>query len=107
MAREGLRTRLRAAIRRAGREHAPVTIAGARIARNGDAAVVSISVRPLQSGGEELLLVSFADIPGQPARARVEADDPRALARLERELEPTRKQLESALHDLETPNHEL
>jgi two-component system CheB/CheR fusion protein len=105
MAREGLRTRLRAAIRRAGREHAPVTVAGTRIARNGDAAAVSISVRPLQSEGGEFLLVSFADSPGQPDRGRVEADDPPAVARLE--LDATRKELESAIHDLERANDEL
>ncbi len=63
MARDGLRTKLRAAIRQAGREHAPVALGGAQVGRNGSAFSVSISVQPVWHEGEEFLLVSFADEP--------------------------------------------
>ena len=43
MARDGLRTKLRAAIRQAGQEHAPVAIGRARMDRNGESVAVSIS----------------------------------------------------------------
>ena len=63
MARDGLRTKLRAAIRQAGRQHACVAVGGAQIDRNGDAVAVSVSVQPVQTEGEGFLLVSFSDEP--------------------------------------------
>jgi two-component system CheB/CheR fusion protein len=109
MARDGLRTKLRAAIRQAGRENARVTLGGARVERNGSAVSVSISVQPVSTDGEEFLLVSFADEPERKdsGRERTEAAEPPHDAHLEQELEATRKELEGAIHDLEAANAEL
>jgi len=109
MAREGLRTKLRAAIRQAGREQGCVTLGGAQVDRNGDAVGVSVSVQPVQTEGEGFLLVSFADEPErkESGKADAAAVDPPHVAELEQELDATRKELESAIHDLEATNDEL
>jgi two-component system, chemotaxis family, CheB/CheR fusion protein len=109
MARDGLRTKLRAAIRQAGREHARVAVSGAVMDRGGNAIAVSISVQPVPAEGEGFLLVSFSDEPEhrKGGKERAEAVDPPHLAQLEQELDATRKELESAIHDLETTNDEL
>ena len=109
MARDGLRTKLRAAIRQAGREHAPVALGGARMERNGGAVWVSVSVQPVGTDREEFLLVSFADEPEfkKSGKGATEAAEPPHVAHLEQELEATRKELESAIHDLEEANAEL
>ena len=70
MAREGLRNKLRAAIQQASREH---TLAIATRARRRATAAMAVAVRievhPVQSAGEELLLVSFFDEPGREPRS--------------------------------------
>ena len=109
MAREGLRTKLRSAVQQASRDHANATATGAETSYGGSALAVRIEVHPVQRDGEELLLVSFFD---EPARelGRDRAVEPAAevsrVAELERELEATRKELESAIHDLEIGNEE-
>jgi two-component system, chemotaxis family, CheB/CheR fusion protein len=109
IAREGLRNKLRAAIQQASREHAHATGAGAQASYGGSAVAVRIEVHPVQSEGEELLLVSFFDEPARERRADRAVgptnDVPR-VAELERELNATRKELESAIHELEIANEE-
>src|SRR4029077_4954222 len=109
MARDGLRTKLRAAIRQAGQQRASVAVGSAQVDRNGNAVAVSVSVRPLQTEGEEFLLVSFSDEPERKKSGKegAEAADPPHVVQLEQELDATRKELESAIHDLETTNDEL
>ena len=109
MARDGLRTRLRAAIRQAERQHDRVALGGVPVDRNGKTAAVNISVQPVQTESAEFLLVSFSD---EPERSRSDREgaaavDPPHLIQLEQELDATRKELESAIHDLETTNDEL
>ncbi|HEV2335480.1 MAG TPA: chemotaxis protein CheB, partial [Stellaceae bacterium] len=109
MAREGLRTKLRAAIRQAGREPAGTAVGGAQMERDGKAVAVSVSVQPIQSEGEGFLLVSFSDEP-EPKKGSMEGirpADPPHVAELEQELDATRKELESAIRDLEATNDEL
>lgn len=111
MARDGLRNKLRAAIRQASEERKRVVVAGGRV-REGDAAVsVSIAVQPAQGGGEELLLVSFLDEPRSDQRsvrlaAPADAVEASRVEELERELDVIRKELQSAIRDLETSNEE-
>jgi two-component system CheB/CheR fusion protein len=109
MARDGLRTKLRAAIRQAGREHTPITIGRVRMQREADAVTVRLSVVPVGSEGEELLLVSFFDEPEQKKSGKdaVDAGDPAHVSELEQELDATRKELEGAIHDFEATNDEL
>ena len=109
MAREGLRNKLRAAILRASRERAHTIVTGAQASYSGGALAVRIEVHPVQRDGEELLLVSFFDEPTReqrPDRPVEPAEDLSRVAELERELEATRKELQSAIHDLEIANEE-
>ncbi len=108
-ARDGLRTKLRAAIRQANQQHASVVVGGAQMRRNGDAVRVGISVQPLQTESEEFLLISFSDQPERKkgSKDETEAAEPPHVFQLEQELDATRKELESAIHDLETTNDEL
>lgn len=109
MAREGLRGKLRSAIRRAKNDHARVTVTGARVERDGRSVGVGITAHPIESGGEELILVSFVDdaVPalrtGEPVESA--SDAPRVI-QLEQELEATREDLQSAIRDLEIANEE-
>jgi two-component system, chemotaxis family, CheB/CheR fusion protein len=109
MAREGLSAKLRVAIQQANGRHAPTTVSGAVVQRDGAAAAVTIRVQPMQSDGEELLLVSFLDEPKSERKSALaaEAADISRLAQLEQELETTRKELQAAIHDLELTNEEL
>jgi len=108
MARDGLRTKLRAAIRQAGRHEAVALVGGAQVDRSGNAVTVSISVQPVRTEGEGFLLVSFSDEPEAKRAGKGGSEiDPPHVAQLEHELDATRKELESAIHDLETTNDEL
>src|SRR5205809_6538026 len=93
MARDGLRTKLRAAIRQAGKQHASVAVGDAQVDRNGYATAVSVSVQPLHTEGEEFLLVSFSDEPERKkiSKEGAEAADPMHVVQLEQELDATRK----------------
>ncbi len=108
MARDGLRTKLRAAIRQVAREQRSVSIGRAQVQRDGLAVAVNLSIAPLQFAGEGFLLVSFVD--DLATQKRVEgslAADPPHVALLEQELEGTRKELESAIQDFDATNDEL
>jgi two-component system, chemotaxis family, CheB/CheR fusion protein len=107
MVREGLRNKLRAAIQQASREHALAIATGAQASHGGSAVPVRIEVHPVQN--EDLLLVSFFDQPAhepRPAQAVEPPDDLSRIAELERELDATRKELQSTIHDLEIANEE-
>ncbi len=109
MAREGVRNKLRAAIQQASREHAHAIATGAQASYAGGAVAVRIEVYPVQSEGEELLLVSFFDEPEHEPRSGRSVEPPNDLSRiaeLERELDATRKELQSAIHELEIANEE-
>src|SRR5690242_13315347 len=105
MAREGLRSKLRVAIQQASQERTP-TIA-TRAHASDDGAAVRIEVHPVQRAGEELLLVSFFDEPGHKLRSGHSVEPSGDLSRtaeLEAELDATRKELQSAIHELEIAN---
>lgn len=109
MARDGLRTKLRAAIRQAGWKHARVALGGARMDRNGATVSVTISVQPVQGEAEEFLLVSFADEPERKKPGKTASQNPESshVELIEQELDATRKQLEGAIDALGTTNDEL
>jgi two-component system CheB/CheR fusion protein len=108
MARDGLRTKLRAAIRQAGRPDASAVVGG-QVERGGSTVAVSISVQPVPNEGEGFFLVSFSDEPEpkKGGRDELEIIDPPRAVQLEQELDATREELESAIRDLETANDEL
>ena len=111
MAREGLRSKLRAAIQQASEEHKRVILSGGQVKADGTVLSVSVAVQPVQSEGEELLLVSFLEDraseqgTGRSAAPAGAADISR-IAELERELDVARKELETAVRDLEISSEE-
>jgi len=103
MARPGLRTKLAATIRQALDQRARVVVHGARMIGTADAQTVTLDVRPIGGGGDELLLVCFLE--GRPAQAPRDHVPPSAqlprIADLEQELEAARADLRSVTLDLE------
>jgi two-component system, chemotaxis family, CheB/CheR fusion protein len=109
MAREGLRNKLKAAVEQASRQNVRTVLAGARMKRDDVSIAVSIAVQPVQSDGRALLLVSFLDEPArtkQRGRSVERAEDVSRVAELECELGATRKELTSAIRDLELSSEE-
>ena len=104
------RTKLRAAIHQARQKNARIAIAGGRVDIDGTAVAYSIAVQPVMSDAEQLLLICFIDEPppapkrsqkrGHPAPPR----DRSRIAELEKELEATRSELQSAVRNLEVAN---
>lgn len=110
MARDGLRAKLLSAIRGASTGHAPITVSGAQMRRDGGSIGVAITVRPVESNGRgALFLVSFNDDPALmsgPVEPLGSATDASRIAQLEQELEATREDLQSSIHDLEITKEE-
>jgi two-component system CheB/CheR fusion protein len=108
MAREGLRSKLSAAIQRAMRENARVVVTGGRMNQDGRMVPFGVDVHPIRHEGEELLLVCFVDEPQQQlrrGRAAGPAEDSGGVE-LEHELESTRKELREAVANLEISSQE-
>ena len=109
-AREGLRPAIRAALDTAshGKERA-VAIAG-QVRRHGHTVAVTVSAQPVNSDSEELVLVSFVDIPKHEQASAAAAEPPADAARIsqiEQELDATRKELENAIRDRETAEEDV
>jgi two-component system CheB/CheR fusion protein len=108
MAREGVRTKLRSAVQRAQRENATVVMPGGRMKGGAGPASFSIVVNPVPRDREDLLLVCFVEEPEPkvgPSGSMTPADVPR-VAELERELQATRTELQSAVRNLELSSEE-
>lgn len=108
MAPQSMRAKLRSAIQRVSQENARVIVKGARIEPNDHTISFSIDAQPVQSDGEELLLICFIDepipeerkdLPGKPE------SNPR-IVELEQELAATRMELQGAIHNLEIATEE-
>src|SRR5271166_1648010 len=108
MAREGVRTKLRSALQRAMRENTRVVMPGGRTNGGAGPSSFSIVVIPAPLGREDLFLACFVEEP-KPQVARsgsmAPADVPRVVE-LERELEATRTELQSAVRNLEISSEE-
>lgn len=118
MAREGLRTRIRAAVHRALQERSTVVDCNARVNRDHRYVACTITVRLLDAGPETegLSLVSFEDgrtsstqTVGDPqeALASTGTDESGVIQQLEHELKATREDLQSTIEELESSNEEL
>ena len=106
--REGLAAKFQAAVRQASRSRAAVTVRGARTKRAGRNVAVSISARPVQHEGEELLLVSFVDeLEHKTVRAKTPPAESSRVVQLDRELLSTRQELETTIRELNASNQEL
>jgi two-component system, chemotaxis family, CheB/CheR fusion protein len=109
MARQGLRAKLRSAIQRAQRDHAPITVTGAQLGRGERSVGVTITALPVAGDNEDLFLVSFVeDVTPEVSSVKpngLEVDASR-VAQLEQELAASREDLQSAIRDLEMANEE-
>ncbi len=108
MARQDMRTTLRSAIHQAIQGKERVVAPGGRMNRDGKAISFNIDVRPVLSGGENLLLICFVDeaAHAQKRDRPVGPQDIPRVAELEQELEATRRELQGAIHNLEISNEE-
>ena len=90
MARQDMRTKLRSAIQQASQGNARVVVAGGQMNYNGHAITFSIDIQPIQSEGEELLLICFVDAPQHPEKpaARLLRPTSPASPRSSRNLKP-------------------
>jgi two-component system, chemotaxis family, CheB/CheR fusion protein len=109
-AREGLRPAIRTAFGKAsqGQERA-VVIAG-QVKRNGRSIAVTVSAQAVKSDGEELVLLSFLDVPKHEQKSEAVVEPPAdasRMAQIEQELDVTSKELENAIHDRETAEEEI
>jgi two-component system CheB/CheR fusion protein len=111
LARDGLRTKLRAMVHRASRELEPIRESGIGFRRNGDYVSASVTVRPVHvgKGADSLLLLTFEDEIETPAPqpAPQEHGDSSLVGHLEYELKATREDLQSTIEELESANEEL
>ncbi len=110
MAREGLRGRLRDVLDEALAGDGYGFVEGAIFERDGNSAMVNITVIPVPDDEDRIFLVTFQEVTpsatGVTGEALTPAESDR-LAELERELEATRSELRSMISDLETSNEEL
>lgn len=108
MARPDMRTKLRAAIQQAAQDNTRVVVAGGRVDHGEHSAPFRIEVQPVQSDGEQLLLICFVDEPKHELRRGrpVSASEAQHVAELEQELKATRTELESAIRNLEISNED-
>jgi two-component system CheB/CheR fusion protein len=109
-AREGLRPAIRDVIENVA-EGRDQTAVARRVSRYGEAVAVSVTARLLTSAGQDLILLSFIDLreadpetEAQPEEALAETS---RLARLEHELDASRKELEDAIRDREIAEEEI
>ena len=107
-AREGVRTKLRAALQGAQQSGERVVITGGQVKDGAESRLFSVAVTPVSNDGEPLFLVCFLE--ARPS-TRVESGAVPAealprVAELERELEATKGDLQKALHNLEVSNEE-
>ncbi len=123
MARDGLRTKLRAAIHKAVQENRRVAVAGIALKRGSSSVTARVTVEPLKKDGERegLLLVVFEEehdrsragtsppphAEGGGAAQSSDCDYELIISQLEEHLRTTRDELQSTIEDLETSNEEF
>jgi two-component system CheB/CheR fusion protein len=109
LAREGLRSRLRAALEEAAVSGLSVVVDDARVKREGVFHPLRLTVKPLPRGArmpEPLLLVVFEQ-PPSPCLAPVAGTKNDLVLRLEEELRVVEADLQSTIQRLETTNEDL
>ena len=112
LARQGLRTRLRASVTQAIRSGEVVTDAVPRVKRDGRYFSCRITVKPFteQKKYSDLLLVIFEDGREPPLSPQHSVDttpEPSLISQLENELRATRDDLQGTIEELESSNEEM
>ena len=109
-AREGLRPAIRTALDKASQGQERAVAIDGQVRRNGDSVAVTVSAQPVKSDGEELVLVSFIDVPKHAQGPEAVVEPPAnasRIAQIEQELDATRKELENAIRDRETAEEDI
>lgn len=105
-----LRARLRSAILRSVQDNAPVTVGGGHTDHGGRPLAFKIEIHPVQSEGEDLLLLYFIDQPAPAERGTTTtAKNPelaKRVAELEGELKTVQEELLGAVRSLEISGDE-
>lgn len=111
MAREGLRTKLRAAIHKALRENVVITLSHVQLKRSDQYYDVNVEIAPAQdSGADGMLLITFSDAgkhAGPSRRPKEAASNDSVVRQLEDELKATKEDLQTTIEELESSNEEL
>jgi two-component system, chemotaxis family, CheB/CheR fusion protein len=116
MARPGLRTKLRAVIRKAIQTGEPITDLHARVKRNGGYVSCLVSVKPIRAPKDAagLLLVTFQDrepaadaVAGEQDARTIEEEESPLVQHLEHELKATREDLQGTIEEYESSTEEL
>ena len=109
-AREGLRPAIRTALDKASQGQERAVAIDGQVRRNGRSVAVTVSAQPVKSDGEELVLVSFIDVPKHAQGSEAVVEPPAnasRIAQIEQELDTTRKELENAIRDRETAEEDI
>jgi two-component system CheB/CheR fusion protein len=108
LVREGLRSRLRTALREAANTNAAIVAPDTRIKRGRSYEAVRLTIIPtVGSDAEPLFLVAFEDEPRAPDKPRTDARERSLVRHLEDELRVTREDLRATVEGLEFSNEEL
>jgi two-component system CheB/CheR fusion protein len=108
-AREGLRPAIRTAIERAAQQPEAVVVAG-RVKRGGVSTPVGVSARAVTNAGEDLILLSFVDLPQSEGAVEALPEpqvDASRLARLEEDLDTARRDLDAAIRDRDIAEEDI
>ncbi|MBF0355273.1 MAG: response regulator [Alphaproteobacteria bacterium] len=108
MVRHGMSAKLASAITRSKLDKARITVDGGQISNNGDTVPFCITVQPVPSDGEDLLLVCFIDQPKKEAKrfAPATPEESSRVTELENELKATKAELRLITRDLEISSEE-
>ncbi|MGH7656592.1 MAG: PAS domain-containing protein, partial [Gemmatimonadales bacterium] len=112
MARRGLRTKLRSALRQVISSRSPLTQEGITVQTGDGMEEINLIVRPMpeftdQAGLFAIVFKELGERPGEPAPAREEGSSDAEVLELERELRVTREDLEGSVDQLEASNEQL
>ena len=110
---EGLKTKLRAAVRKSRQNNEKIVLSSIKVNRGEDKFPVKAVITPISEGAfpEGLLLISFSDEPtienfSDNYKDQVNYEDT-IVKHLEQELSQTREDLRNSIEELETSNEEL
>ncbi len=107
MAREGLVTKLRSAVRKARDEGSDVSF-DAKLRHSGGHRPVMVTASPITGSGKGHILISFAPvIAGEARTIPAPPENPSQVADLRDELATVRSELQNTIEHLETANEEL
>jgi two-component system CheB/CheR fusion protein len=111
MARDGLRTKLRAAVHKAMRDNELVVLTDVQVKRNGDYHPATVRVKPVPASqsAEGLLLITFLDQPDTvpSSSPSTPASEESLVRQLENELRDTKEDLQTSIEEVESSNEEL